>query len=354
MTYDAVGNLLEVTLPSGTNVGYVVDGRNRRIGRVVNGAVTHRWAYQGQLRPVAEFNAAGAVITRFVYGARAVAPEYMTRGSVTYRFVTDHLGSVRLVVNQTSGAVVQRLDYDPWGRVVNDTNPGFQPFGYAGGLYDPLTSLMRAGTRDYDPLIGRWLSKDAIKFKSQDANLYAYVLNDPINLVDPTGRDFLSASANFSAGFGDTLTSLFGITHLFGVPGLTEFARSEWDPVDKCSTSFAAGRWTSVAFGVVAGGAVALNGGAQSVFYTGYPEAFEAAAWAGTRLTDTVGGWALNAVGLGNTSVMTVASVIFAANARGVATVFIHGVEKATSTWIRWEQPVLQLLGTQIQRIIVP
>ena len=34
-------------------------------------------------------------------------------------------------------AVVQRVDYDEFGRVTSDTNPAFQPFGFAGGLYDP-------------------------------------------------------------------------------------------------------------------------------------------------------------------------------------------------------------------------
>ncbi len=54
----------------------------------------------------------------------------------TYRFLTDHLGSPRLVVNASTGAVVQRIDYDEWVQVLDDTNPGFQPFGFAGGLYD--------------------------------------------------------------------------------------------------------------------------------------------------------------------------------------------------------------------------
>ncbi len=44
-----------------------------------------------------------------------------------------------------------RLDYDEFGRVLLDTNPGFQPFGFAGGHYDPDTQLVRFGARDYDP-----------------------------------------------------------------------------------------------------------------------------------------------------------------------------------------------------------
>jgi hypothetical protein len=84
---------------------------------------------------VAELDAAGNVITRFVYGARGVAPEYMLRGGVSYRLITDHLGSVRLVVNSSSGAIVQRIDYDAWGMVASDTTPGFQPFGFAGAAF---------------------------------------------------------------------------------------------------------------------------------------------------------------------------------------------------------------------------
>ena len=61
---------------------------------------------------------------------------------VTYRIITDNQGSVRLVVNAETGEVAQRLDYDSFGRVLRDTNPGFQPFGFQGGLYDPDTVLV--------------------------------------------------------------------------------------------------------------------------------------------------------------------------------------------------------------------
>jgi RHS repeat-associated protein len=105
----------------------------------------------------------------------------------TYRLITDHLGSVRLVVNVADGTVVQRLDYDAFGRVLNDTSPGFQPFGFAGGLYDADTGLVRFGVRDYDAYAGRWTAKDPISFKGGSANLYVYASNDPLNRIDPTG-----------------------------------------------------------------------------------------------------------------------------------------------------------------------
>ncbi len=98
------------------------------------------------------------------------------------------MGSIRLVVNASSGQVAQQLTYDEFGRVLSDSSPGFQPFGFAGGLYDADTGLVRFGARDYDAESGRWTSKDPILFGSSELNLYAYVGNDPINRNDSSGQ----------------------------------------------------------------------------------------------------------------------------------------------------------------------
>ena len=71
--------------------------------------------------------------------------------------------------------------------MLSDTNPGFQPFGFAGGFYDPDTGLVRFGHRGYDPVTGRWTAKDPTLFGGGDTNLYAYVGGDPISFVDPLG-----------------------------------------------------------------------------------------------------------------------------------------------------------------------
>jgi RHS repeat-associated protein len=186
-TYDVLGNLTHVSLPDGTQVDYVIDGKNRRIGRKINGELTQEWLYDGQLRIVAEFDGSGTLVSRFVYGEKPNVPDYMIKGGVTYRLLSDHLGSPRLVVNTADGSIAQRMDYDEFGNVILDTNPGFQPFGFAGGLYDRDTKLVRFGARDYDPGTGRWTAKDPIRFHGADMNLFGYVLNDPVNGFDPAG-----------------------------------------------------------------------------------------------------------------------------------------------------------------------
>ena len=82
---------------------------------------------------------------------------------------------------------MQRMDYDEFGNVILDTSPGFQPFGFAGGIYDRDTGLTRHGARDYDPETGRWTAKDPIRFRGGDLNLYGYSLNDPVNRTDSNG-----------------------------------------------------------------------------------------------------------------------------------------------------------------------
>jgi len=184
--YDVLGNLKAVTLADGTQVEYLIDGQNRRIGKRVNGTLAQGFLYLDQLKPIAELDGNSNVVSRFVYGSKANVPDYMVKGGNTYRIISDHLGSPRLVVDVTTGVIAQRMDYDEFGVVLLDTNPGFQPFGFAGGIYDSQTKLVRFGARDYDAETGRWTIKDPIGLAG-GLNLYAYVDNDPVNRIDPTG-----------------------------------------------------------------------------------------------------------------------------------------------------------------------
>ncbi len=186
--YDAFGNLLHATLPTGTELDYIIDVRNRRIGKAVNGSLTQGFLWQGQLSPIAALDGSGDPVSRFVYATQLNVPDYIVRGGANYRILHDHLGSPRLAINAATGAIEQRLDYDEWGVVTADSNPGWIPFGYAGSLSEPDLPLSRLGARDLDPAAGRWSSKDASRFRGGSANLYEYAFADPINLLDRNGR----------------------------------------------------------------------------------------------------------------------------------------------------------------------
>jgi len=195
--YDVFGNLGGVLMPDGTRIEYIIDASNRRIGKKVNGALVQGFIYKDQLEPVAELDGAGNVTARFVYASKGHVPDYMVKSGATYRIISNHLGSVRLVVNAADGTITQRIDYDEFGNIVSDSHPGFQPFAFAGGIYDQHTKLTRFGARDYDAHTGRWTSKDPIRFKGDSINLYCYVLADPANLIDTKG---LSAATGILGG----------------------------------------------------------------------------------------------------------------------------------------------------------
>jgi RHS repeat-associated protein len=265
-SYDAFGNLRTVNLPDGRTIEYVIDGQNRRVGKKVNGVLVRGWLYADQLRIVAELDGSGKVVSRFVYGNRSNVPDYMIRDNVTYRIISDHLGSPRLVINTANGDPIQMIGYDEFGGVIADTAPAFQPFYFAGGLYDVDTRLIRFGARDYDSYTGRWTTKDPIGFNGGDTNLYAYVLNEPINLIDPAGTDWVEAlepASNFFAAFGDTLT-LGATYHIRELTGANSV-------VDPCSGAYTWGDRAAIAHSVttlgagVARGALAMGGRAGSL-----------------------------------------------------------------------------------------
>jgi Rhs family protein len=185
--YDVFGSLLSVTMPDSTVIDYVIDGMGRRVGKKIDGTLVQGFLYKDLLNPIAEIDDVGNVISRFIYGSKPNISDYMEKGGNAYRIITDHLGSPVLVVDITTGKVMQQMEYDEFGNVVSDTNPGFQPFGFVGGIYDQDTKLTRFGYRDYYAYTGRWTAKDPIRFNSGNTNLYGYVQNNPTNLVDLTG-----------------------------------------------------------------------------------------------------------------------------------------------------------------------
>ncbi len=139
---------------------------------------------------------------RFEYAGLRM-PVAVNYGGATYYFAYDQVGSLRAVAD-SGGNVLKLIEYDSFGNVIEDSNPAFyMPFGFAGGLYDADTGLVRFGFRDYDPDVGRWTAKDPILFAGGDTDLYGYVLNDPVNLIDPDGLRTYAGRINLTFFLAD-------------------------------------------------------------------------------------------------------------------------------------------------------
>jgi len=92
--YDALGNLLTVGLPNGDLIDYLVDGMGRRVGKKKNGVLLKQWLYRDALKPVAELDGSGNLVSEFVYGSKSNVPDYVVRGGATYRVISDQHSAV--------------------------------------------------------------------------------------------------------------------------------------------------------------------------------------------------------------------------------------------------------------------
>ncbi|MGW6529114.1 RHS repeat-associated core domain-containing protein [Streptomyces venezuelae] len=107
----------------------------------------------------------------------------MTRDGKTYFYLTDALGSVVAVTDET-GEKVNSYSYSPRGVQRSTTSEkATQPYRFAGGYQDP-TGLYHFAARYYDPNIGRFTQRDP---SGQEKNPYLYAEGDPVNRIDPTG-----------------------------------------------------------------------------------------------------------------------------------------------------------------------
>jgi RHS repeat-associated protein len=186
----------------------------RRIAKKVNGVVVEKYLWQGLTRLLAVYDGGDNLLMRFEY-ADARMPIAVTKGGITYYLTYDQVGSLRSVTD-ASGNIVKRIDYDSFGNISSDTNPGFiVPFGFAGGLHDRDTGLVKVGFRDYDPNVGRWAAKDPILFAGGDVDLYGHVGNNPVNFVDPLGlwTYSLGVTVYAGAGFGGGGGTFFNVGH---------------------------------------------------------------------------------------------------------------------------------------------
>jgi RHS repeat-associated protein len=186
-TYSTRQELLTASLAVGETVSYAYDGFGRLTARTdTDGPTQYLYGDPDNLFVLTATRAPDGTVTYYYYDSagRVVG---ISRTGALYYIASDQVGSPRLVIDST-GTVVKRLDFTSFGRMIVDTNPGFDlAIGFAGGIADPDTGLVRFGFRDYDPHSGRWTTRDPILFSGGQVNLYVYAGNNPIGQRDPTG-----------------------------------------------------------------------------------------------------------------------------------------------------------------------
>lgn len=210
-TYDSLTRLTKAT-NGATTYSFAYDARNRCVLRTANGV--KRFFYYDHNDRIEERDATDHLLTKYVTGRfiDELLVKIDSSGSVYY--VQDGLGNTTHLTDAT-GNVVEKYRYDVFGNptVLKPDNTVLtgssfdNRFLFTGREYLADLKIYDYRNRFYSPELGRFLQCDPIRFNSRDINLYNYVLNNPVNLIDPMGLDELapldSHGARRDMGRGD-------------------------------------------------------------------------------------------------------------------------------------------------------
>jgi len=194
-TYDAENHLTSMSV-SGTTVSIVYDAFGNRVSKTVNG-VTTKYLVEDDVNPtgypqVMEEVVSGSVQRTYTYGLQRITQDQLISSTWTPSFYGyDGGGSVRQLTN-SAGTVTDTYDYDAFGNEVNHTGSTPNNYLYRGEQYDSDLGLYYLRARYYNPVTGRFLSRDPEGGKPIDPKTlhkYLYADGEPVNGIDPTGRD---------------------------------------------------------------------------------------------------------------------------------------------------------------------
>jgi len=171
-----------------TSYAYFSDGS--RIRRTASGVATYFLYdfrdFSGYNDVIAEYDASGNMVARYIHGPGIDEPLAMSRGGSWYYYHVDGLGSVTMLT-RSDKTVANRYVYDDFGGFRSKTEVVTNTYGFTGREYDSAVDLIYYRARYYDPLIGRFLTRDPAGM-GDGANLYVYAGNNPQSFVDPTGK----------------------------------------------------------------------------------------------------------------------------------------------------------------------
>ena len=185
--HDFEDRLVKVSMPDGkaTTFGYAPTGQ-RAWKRDADGLTNY--VYDG-LDLIQELDDKGSTRAAYTYGPGIDQPLVLQRGGQTYYYHADRLGSIRLL-SDSKGKVVATYDYEAFGKPTVSGAAISNPFTFTGREWDGGIGLYYFRARYYDPVLGRFLSADALPGTLDAAlerNPYLYTANSPTRYVDPLG-----------------------------------------------------------------------------------------------------------------------------------------------------------------------
>jgi RHS repeat-associated protein len=158
--------------------------------------VTH-YVHDG-IHVIAEYNGEGTLLKEYVYSGNIDEVLNIKDGTENLFLHQDGLNSV-VAVTDADGERVASYNYEAFGTIKDATGALDNPITYTGRWFEPETGDYFYRARYYDSGVGRFLKRDPIGFKSNDYNFYRYVLNNPMNKIDPYGLDVYLKTGNKNA-----------------------------------------------------------------------------------------------------------------------------------------------------------
>ena len=200
--YDVLGNLNSITFGNGFKTKYVYDAIGNKLQTTHVGAVTSITDYCGN------FVFEDGKLVKYLFDGGYCSFDVNLNPTYHY-YEKDHLGSVRMVVNE-NGTIEQVNHYYPFGGLYGDLsyNSESQRNKYIGKEFDHTfgLDLYDHGARMYDAARGGWDRADKLSEKFYNMNLYMYVKGNPVKFLDKNGNapgDFFFTMDEAALDFGN-------------------------------------------------------------------------------------------------------------------------------------------------------